>query len=467
MPPTPLTHRPQTLKQAKKAYRKSGGTVCLSESEKAMLERRAVLQERADRIKEREARRKANLKRKEERVQREREARHRMGIPTPPAKEGIQVGPSQLHLSNFMYSGVKGRRDDGEEEDTKSGTQKEEETVSQEQQTSQMEPPPSRRPLQLLFPNANSQRLTPSQNAKVDPPKVRNFALQEKPASPKTAPLPSKAPPFQLKKGMREDEVLEPLRSFLLKAQATPEVYKRMRLPTLLPPLRTPPVRPVSTATINSTTHQEAPLIPAPPKSEAIPEDCFDDFFVSNTQIQRELSPPPTPPTASCTPNAFSTPRPPPPAFKPPTTDNDTADLLAFLSTQDLDFSDEPTQRPPPARHDESEPDEDFPDDELEDIVLEFELDSPVRSSNATNPDEHQPKPPLVTQSDADKYNNGDAGSHHDSSSSADDAELQTSLQAVFRDYEKETQRQEAQRAAAAYDDAFDLSTQDLMELET
>ena len=409
MPPTPLTHRPQTLRQAKKVYRKAGATVRLSESERAVLERRAVLQERADRIKEREARRKANLKRKEERLQREREARHRMGIPTPPAKEGIQVGPSQLHLSSFMYAGVKRKRDDGEEEEKeeKSGIQKEGEPVVQEQQTSPLEIPPSRQPLQLLSANATSWRLTPSQIAKLYPPKVRDFAVQENPASPKRAPVPSKLRPFEL----------------------------------------------------NATSE----------------DDCFDDFFVSNTQIQRELSPPPTPPSRTM-PNDVCIarlPTPSPPVFKPPASSEDTADLLALISTQDLDFTDEPTQRPPPSPHHSPEPDSDFPDPELEDIVLEFSLESPLLSSNATttSPEPPHPSPDRMTRSD-DNDNDRDEkdidgdNSPHDSDS--DSAAEQAALQTVgSRDYEKEQRRQEAHFAAAEWEDAFGLSTQDLMELES
>lgn len=484
MPPTPLIHRPQTLKQAKKAYRKAGATVRLSESEKAVLERRAVLQERADRIKEREARRKANVKRKEERVQKEREARHRMGIPTPPAKEGIQVGPSQLHLSDFVYAGVKRKMDDGEEEE-KSEIEKEGDLVVQEQQTSPMEPLPSRQPLRPVSANANCQRLTLSQSVMENSPKVRDFALEEISVSPKRIPVPSKTPLFHSNKGMREDEVPEPLRSVLLKAQRMPESQKRMGMPNPLPPLCRPPEskangstsqrkppeniesRYTSTSKAAPNQIEKAPCIPSP-KPESVPEDCFDDFFVSNTQIQRELSPPPTPP-AKNTPFAVSIAQPPTPAplSKPPATNENTADLLALISTQDLDFSDELTQRPSLAQHDEPDLDEDFPDDELEDIVLEFELESPIKSSNATSPESQQPNPNPSPQSVGERYYASSDGSHYDSDS-ADDAEIQAGLQQVFKDkdHEKERLCQEAQRAAAECD-AFDLSTQDLMELES
>ncbi len=374
-----------------------------------MLERRAVLQERADRIKEREARRKANLKRKEERVQKEREARHRMGIPTPPAKEGIQVGPSQLHLSDFMYAGVKRKRDDEEEEtEEKSGMKEKGELVVQEQQTYLMEPPPSRQPLQLLSANIVSQRPTLSQIVKANPPKVRDFALEGTPTSQKPAPVPSKVRPF---------------------------------------------------------------------KQNTAPEDCFDDFFVSNTQIQRELSPPPTP-TAKITPKAH--PPTPPLASKPPTTDEATADLLALISTQDLDFTPDLTEQPSSSPQASPDLDSDFPDSDLDDIVLEFSLGSPViQSSNATitpNPPPRNPDPPTRSdehgeeeEDDGGGGGGGGGGSHYDSDSDLDDAEVQAGLQMISKNHDNKTQCQEAQRAAAAAAewDAFDLSTQDLMELES
>ena len=418
-----------------------------------------MLQERADRIRDREARRKANLKRKEERVQREREARHRMGIPTPPAKEGIQVGPSQLHLSGFMYVGVKREREDedGEEEgDVKEvGIQKDGGLVLQEQQGCAMEPPPSRQPLQTTFANESPRWMIPSQIMNENSSKVRDFALQANRTSPKRTP-PARNP-LQAKSAnpMMPPKPLsgnENVGGPQVKASSS---QKPQALPKSLPPLRPP----IQAAVTKSTAFKKPPLIPPPSKAEAIPEDYFDDFFVSNTQIQRELSPPRSP-LAKTRPVAVNTARPPtPPAFNPPVADEDAADLLACISTQDLDFSDELSQITPLAPQEETEVDEDFPDDELEDIVLEFELESPVKS-NATTPDEQRSRPDPLSQSDGD--GGGGGGSHYDSDD-PDDAELRAGLQIACRDNEKEKQCQEAQ----AEWDAFEFSTQDLMELES
>ena len=454
MPHTPLSHRPQTLKQAKKAYRKSGGTVRLSESEKALLERRAVLQERADRIKEREARRKANIKKKDERLQREREARHRMGIPTPPTKEGIQVGPSQLHLSGFVYAGTKRKREEGgaEGQEIEAGIQKQ--GVAEEQQKCLME--------QSLYPNPSPQWMRPSQIANATTPKVRDIAVQKDQTS--RTPLQDKSanPTVQQKPLSGNGNKIDGLRT----QSSTPQ----------------PPLRPPVTATSTSSIVFKKPL---PPKPEPIPDDCFDDFFVSNTQIQRELSPPPTPPTKT-TSHKISTARPPtpsfPPSFKPLSVNEDTANLLAFISTQDLDFTDELTQlipepvSSPPykqlianeaAEEQEQEQEEDFPDSELEDLVLEFSLESPppppppIRSPNATTRPES--RPPLHTLS------------HHPTYYPSNPKIPSNLLQPISKEVDNDSRKKESQKykaaaaaAAAAEWDAFNLlSTQDLLELES
>ncbi|KAL9100739.1 MAG: hypothetical protein Q9163_003924 [Psora crenata] len=111
MPATGSFYRPQTLKQAKKAYRKSGSAPKLSVSELAIIERRAMLQERADRIKQREARRKANIKKKEEKKEKEKATMIRMGRSVP-VEGGIKVGPSQLDLARYMP--VVGKTDEEE-----------------------------------------------------------------------------------------------------------------------------------------------------------------------------------------------------------------------------------------------------------------------------------------------------------------------------------------------------------------
>lgn len=103
MTPAINSNRPQTLKQAKKAYRKAGATPRMSEAELRRLARAVELQERADRIKEREIKKKANRKKKAEKMEKEREARRKVGLPE--IREAY-VGPSQLKLA---FPGARGK----------------------------------------------------------------------------------------------------------------------------------------------------------------------------------------------------------------------------------------------------------------------------------------------------------------------------------------------------------------------
>lgn len=476
MPPTPLTHRPQTLKQAKRAYRKSGGTVLLSESEKAMLERRAVLQERADRIKEREARRKANLKRKEERVQKEREARHRMGIPTPPPKEGIQVGPSQLHLSGFMYAG--GKRKMGEKEEEKeAGIPRQGGLVVQEQQGHPVEAPGSPKPLKTSSPNTIPTLTMPSQLANAKSSKVQELALQNR-------ALPNRAPPARFPLQSKSTNPTMQPKSLAGNKHAWGVQTKASNLQEH----KLSPMISEENRTIRLGTSRFIPPPSKPPKPKPIPDDNLDDFFVSNTQIQRELSPPPAPPTISpphVIPTLRPPPPPPPPPFKPHLTNEDTTDLLSLISTQDLDFSFNPTQINPAAapRHEPEvsssttsseeedkegeggEEEEDFPDSELEEIVLEFSLESPIKpspSSSSTNTTTPHQNPSLKSPPNPQPHNDSN------SSFSSDTKKAQASLLAASPkdDEREETRCHEEKHQEAAEWDIFDLlSTQDFMEL--
>ncbi|KAL9633575.1 MAG: hypothetical protein Q9164_004619 [Protoblastenia rupestris] len=218
------SYRPQTIKQAKRAYRKSSAKFNLSASELAVIERRAVLQERADRIREREARRKANVGRKEERKDRERETMIKMGKPLP-VEGGIKVGPSQLDLTRFLP--VSGKGDDEEKEMEQQRVERLEESVLTENidvgktktqdTTTSMAPPP--RPASKLLPSNTINR---SLTCKAE---QRNFSITyedyndlfvsntqiERELSPPSRKSPIRLPkpemtqaPLPVKKGMDE-----------------------------------------------------------------------------------------------------------------------------------------------------------------------------------------------------------------------------------------------------------------------
>ena len=260
----PPSIRPQTLKQAKRAYRKSGATARLSASELAQAERRVALQERADRIKEREARRKANLKKREDKIAKEREEARKMGTPfTHDSKPGRKVGASQLRLGGFLGGVKKINHDQEKVEDVQTEDRGGmfEETKHQER----------------------------------DDTKGSRRSMEPAPTLPPVEPV--------------IDSLLHPL----------------------------PNTRPLASS---------GDQMPPPPKPSSkpaeVPNEAYDEYFPSNTQIQRELLPE----------RPENTPMPPPIMTRKPIMSSikftsccintDTTGLLAGISTQDLDYDDEP-----------------------------------------------------------------------------------------------------------------------------
>ena len=110
---SPVRRRPQTIKQAKKAYQKAGGVKKLSERELRQIERAAELKARAERIKEREAKRKLNQQKKEERLEKDRQARAKVGIPQEPTGGLGKIRASQCRLSSQWFSRKPGHVGDG------------------------------------------------------------------------------------------------------------------------------------------------------------------------------------------------------------------------------------------------------------------------------------------------------------------------------------------------------------------
>ncbi|KAI4199896.1 MAG: hypothetical protein LQ346_002505 [Caloplaca aetnensis] len=111
MPPQAASLRPQTTRQARRAYQKAGGAPRLSAVELRRLERSAELQERAARIKAHNDRARENKRKKAEKLEKEREARKRMGIPEPTK---FKIGSSQLCLGAFVGAGIKRKREEVE-----------------------------------------------------------------------------------------------------------------------------------------------------------------------------------------------------------------------------------------------------------------------------------------------------------------------------------------------------------------
>ena len=114
MPPATVHRPPQTLKQAKKAFQKAGKAPRISAVEQRRLERAAELRERAEAIEKREKNKKANAKKKAEKEERERKKRKRMGIPEP-VNEGY-ISPRQVRMGVYLgkrkREGVEGEAGD-------------------------------------------------------------------------------------------------------------------------------------------------------------------------------------------------------------------------------------------------------------------------------------------------------------------------------------------------------------------
>ncbi|KAA6416306.1 MAG: hypothetical protein FRX48_01026 [Lasallia pustulata] len=102
MAPPPPRHAPTTLKQAKKAYQKTGAGPRLSEAEVARLQRLQEREEKHERMRERERKRLLNRKKRDEKIAKEKELRKKMGLPEPGAP---YIGPSQARISQFVKGG--------------------------------------------------------------------------------------------------------------------------------------------------------------------------------------------------------------------------------------------------------------------------------------------------------------------------------------------------------------------------
>ncbi|KAL9121709.1 MAG: hypothetical protein Q9187_001733 [Circinaria calcarea] len=96
--PVPIPQKPQTLRQAKKAYQKASGPR-ISDAERRRLQRAEQLRERADRIKEKDRQRRINRKKKEEREQKDRDTRRRMGLE---AEAEDKLSPRQVRIGVFF-----------------------------------------------------------------------------------------------------------------------------------------------------------------------------------------------------------------------------------------------------------------------------------------------------------------------------------------------------------------------------
>ena len=99
-------YKPQTIRQAKAEYKKSGGTVRLSDSERRRLERQAELDRRAQRIQYREDQKKLQHRRKMEQEQQEREKLCENGIGLATQLAGFNHTQAQMKRGMETFLGI-------------------------------------------------------------------------------------------------------------------------------------------------------------------------------------------------------------------------------------------------------------------------------------------------------------------------------------------------------------------------
>ena len=107
-----MSYKPQTIRQAKAEYKKTGGTVRLSDAETRRLERQVELDRRAQRIQYREHQRKLQQKRKLEQEEREREMLCETGIGLATQLAGFNHTQVQMKRGMEAFLGISKKRKD-------------------------------------------------------------------------------------------------------------------------------------------------------------------------------------------------------------------------------------------------------------------------------------------------------------------------------------------------------------------
>ena len=352
------------------------------------------------------------------------------------------MGPSQLHLGEFMHLGVKRKR-----EEPHCGNIKLECTVAiswKECQAPVITPRPTHKPLQVITTNVTTQQRNDA--------KLEELTTQGQSRCTKNIitmePRPS--PPSQV-----SPTALAAQRKCLAKIGDSKLDHIECETAPMGPPPLPGRLQPKPSATTAQPKPPRTALTYKPPDPV---DDCWDDFFVSNTQIVRELSPPALKTTLT-TLHAISTPSKPPIA-PPISPKDDTTNLLAFLSTQDLDVSDILTQALPQAPLPRPSPPQQ-PSPENTDLLAQIlnqdldYLDYPNELKLTQTPQIPHPQTPSsdftddLTVSDLEDFA----------------LEIETSLQSPREPHELQQCQEAAQLAAEAYDIGFEFSTQDLREL--
>ncbi|KAL8670178.1 MAG: hypothetical protein Q9168_005275 [Polycauliona sp. 1 TL-2023] len=335
-PRSSISHPPQTSRQAKRAYQKAGGTPRISAAEQRRIDRAVELEDRAARIRLHNVRARENKRKKAEKEEKDKELRKKTGKPEP---SKFRVGSSQLSLGSFVAVGSKPKSSE-----------------------------PVQHQLAECSPLCTPTERTKTEDISLDCPDMPEMSNPPNPVKIETTAVPSK--PFE--SCCNSPHTVTPQDG--IPRQKVGNTTK-VPLTTLMPP--PPPRMSSKTKVIKPATTPRRALF-KPFVAPAAMDSDWDMFLDSNTQVEREISyQPAKPPTrpANQQPTSATTVSP----FVP------TVDLLAGISTQDLQYCSSPVT-PKSNSDEEAEFLGGIEDEDLSDLNVAAFLDFPEEARAAVTP---------------------------------------------------------------------------------
>ncbi|KAL8856264.1 MAG: hypothetical protein Q9178_007101 [Gyalolechia marmorata] len=344
-PQRAVSHRPQTCRQARRAYQRAGATPRITPAEQRRIDRAAELQERAARIRLHNVRARENKRKKAEKEEKDREIRKRMGIQEP-AK--FKIGPSQTNLGSFVDAAPKHKQPESLESDVVECSSPYRPTEDTKTEDISMDC--------HSFPKLAENRDCIKTDATVVPAKPpERCCTSQQTVGPHVFPTSQKV-------------------------QSTTMVPST----TLMPP---PPPRLSSKTSASKLILNTCPQLSEPVAAAAAINSDWDFFLDSNTQVEREISGGPKDAPIHAVYEQATSATTVLRSVTPP------ADLLAGISTQDLQYSSSPL----PSK---SDPDKDaeflggIEDEDLSDVNVAafFECYDEVRTLPLPPPPSSQHK---------------------------------------------------------------------------
>ncbi|KAI4266808.1 MAG: hypothetical protein LQ337_008655 [Flavoplaca oasis] len=339
---TPSAYRPQTSRQAKRAYQKAGATPRISAVEQRRIDRAVELEDRAARIRLHNVRARENKRKKAEKDEKDRELRKRMGIQEP---SKFKIGPSQQSLGAFVGVGLKHKKLE---------------------------------PVEDEVPECSSP-YTPTEDTKTEVFSVDCPEIPEKSEKPDWVTQENVVVPSDPLESCCDSRPKIDRRTNLPPKEVT--TTKTVLLTTLMPP---PPPR------LSSNTKVSKPAPPTyiapsnPIVAAAAIDSDWDMFLDSNTQVAREISYHPIKASTKLVDQKS-------PSATTVQHSTTSVDLLAGISTQDLQYCSSPLA-PKPNFDNEAEFLGGIEDEDLSDVNIAgfFESSDPAGAMTAALPPSSQ-----------------------------------------------------------------------------